>query len=220
MAALVQQTAAFDAGGSSGTRALTATAGSLLVATIVCRDGTDITGVSDTVNGAWSVALKTGASSGRRAAIYYRMNSGAGSLTVTVTLAASETALSFAVSEWSGIATTSALDQSNEATNFGATSHSHGSITTTGAGVIITSAGLNSNLTETVAGGFTEINNGSRAWAQYKISSGVETTTGAFTTAGSGDSTTVIANFLNASGGGGGSGIPRFMAINRRRRAA
>jgi len=158
-------------------------AGDLLVIAIAIRVSATITGVADGTNGAWICPVGADVSDGNtRAAICYFQNSAASGsdVVVTVTLNAAQTTY-LNVTEWSGMATASALDQVNESTDTG-TPYTHGSITTTQAGIIITSSAQNGTTTETPNASFTALTNtGGRDYFQYWITSGAQTTTGEYT---------------------------------------
>jgi hypothetical protein len=201
MAALVGQAVNTPAAGTSHTVSRTVSAGNLLVICIAVRTDVAVNSVAGSVNASWPQAGTTQDDNTTNTRQYYVENCSGGSETVTVTTASSATVY-LNLSEWSGIRTSTALDQTNGASNASGTSHSHGSITTTGPGLIITASAQNGAATETVATGFTALTNtGARDYFQYKISSGAETTTATYTTDVSVASTARIANFLDASAG-------------------
>ena len=121
------------------TASLTFSAGDLAVVCVACRDNVAVSSVGDTVNGAASYT-RAGAAvvngDGLYAEIWYFENSGAGAATITVTMASSARA-GVNASRWTGGATSSALDQNSGNTNAGTTTHTAGSITTAGAGLMI-----------------------------------------------------------------------------------
>lgn len=211
-AALVQQSTALDSATEPAVPQLTGvTAGNRIVTLVITREGADITSVSSDNGGALSVVFKSGATSGRRVALYELLNVASGTHNITVDLPAADANLGVVLLEVSGTATTgtgNVLGTGNvggtaEQQNSGATSHPCATtITSPGAGMLICVAALNSNLTETVASGYTQINNGSRWWAQYKVTAG-ETSSGTFTTGSSGDSTAAMYFIADAAGGGG-----------------
>lgn len=198
-------------------------AGALLVLVYGNRTaGSNITGVSDPVNGAWTRAdgLDDGS---RESAIYYCPNAGALTSTTDVTITFDATGtVQIAMAEFAGVATASPLEDTATNPNTGVTSHSHGSCVQTSVGVFVTIAVEATGYTETVASGFTELQSGaagSRIWTQYRITASPETETGTFTTTGSATTACVIATFKEASGGGGGSSIvPIVMGHFRRRK--
>src|SRR5688572_20408499 len=100
---------------------------------ITLRDGTDITSVTGSLNGAYTV-IKTAGVTGRRAAIAYFENSAAGTEIITLTAAASDANLGVTGFRVSGLRTTGGPDDSsNTGNNQSVTSHPFGAITTTGA---------------------------------------------------------------------------------------
>lgn len=212
--AVAQQSAALDLATEPGTRSLTSVAAARrLVALWITREGTDLgaSGVSDGINGAYSAIFKSGATSGRRVAAHQFANCASGNPTVSVDLSAADANLGVTFVELSGAATSASGDVlgsgniggTAEQQNFGTTSHSCGTITAPGAGIIICVAAFNSNLTETPHSGFTALNNGSRWYLMYKVTTG-ESITPTITTASSGDST-CFCFFIAADAGGGAS---------------
>src|SRR5687768_12674598 len=137
MAVAWRNSAGFDSSSGSTSIVLAYDAavlsGSLLYAAVAYDAGGGITttGVSDSVNGAWTQA---GASDqdefDNRTEIWYRENSGAGTPTVTVSLSASAGFRQLIVTEVTGAATSSALDKTAHATA-NSTAVNSGSQTTT-----------------------------------------------------------------------------------------
>jgi hypothetical protein len=115
----------------SATLATPSQAGDALVATIALAAGSSasVTNVTDSAGGTWTkgpVGFLTGTNS--RVEIWYRL--GASSVTtVTATLSASK-AVAVDVSEWSGVATTAAVDASAQGGTASATTVSTPSLTT------------------------------------------------------------------------------------------
>ena len=126
------------------------TAGSLLIVA-ARKGGADETfTVSDNVNGAWTIAVvQFQASQGKQLIAFFR-NAAAGATTVTVSYTTATT-LRWSIHEYSGVATSSPLDQTNsksDATNQSASSGY--AITTTVANELIFSTiGLNAGQTVT-----------------------------------------------------------------------
>lgn len=220
MAALVQQGTPVEAtaGGSPLVFNISLngiTAGNLVVVTVELRDGDgNVVGGSGSLNGSYTEAPAVTL----RAGLLYKENSAGGNETVTVEVTAPNNQTCYAqISEWSGIVTSSALDQSASDTNGGSvTSHPAGAgFTTSGAGLIIGCGALGGARTGTPATGFTALNEGTadanRYIAQYKISTGSESTTGAFTTDTGVNSHCVLAAFKDAAGGG--TAVPVFKHI-------
>jgi hypothetical protein len=216
MATLVQQQDSITAGTTGNVTLNGITAGNFLALAWVIRTGASFTSAVGSLNSTFTQAVAPQLLSAR-AGIHYFANSASGNETVTLTAGASDTIL-LNLSEWSGLATSSVLDQANGLnTNVTTTTHSHGSITTaSNCGLVITCSGQSSTVTdETVASGFTAFQytniiagsgSNNRVWWQYaNTGTGSLTTTGAYTTAANSSSCGVIASFLNAGGGGGGN---------------
>ena len=193
---------------TTGTATVTASAGDLCVLTWVIRNGSSLTSIAGSVNGAYTQAV-TRSDGGARAGIHYFMASGAGTETVTLTAGSSDTLL-LNLTAWSGAHQGAVLDQTNNVFNSATTTHGHGSISTASTcGLIITCAGQASTITdESVASGFTALDltaGNNRQWWQYRTSGAASLTTDGAYTASSHTSSAVIASFLNAAAGGGGS---------------
>jgi len=141
--------------GSSLTLPKAVTAGDLLVAGITTNDtGTDpVTGVSDPVNGAWTRATSLAYGNGH-VDLYYLQNSKAGSLTVTL---AGSAGGALTVAEYSGIATSAALDQLSSATGSGSGLKAGPTATIGGSGELVVGVGGQSNVGSglTAGSGFT-----------------------------------------------------------------
>ena len=122
------------------TASLTLSAGDLVVVLATDRDDGGVTGVSGSVNGAYTQA-GTGAATGgtARASIWYFENASAGSETITVTYGGSVRGW-FNASRWTGAATSSALEDQGSNTNASGTTHNAASITFTGPGLIVEAA--------------------------------------------------------------------------------
>lgn len=202
---LTQQQGSASVVNTTNDRTLTSVvAGSTLVVMIGNRTSTDLpTGISDTVNGAWTLTNGVGnGANGIASGIYFFPNSGAGSPVITVTYSASVTNI-MAAQEW-GVSNSSVTEEaSNSASNAAGTTHSHGSVTTAGAGLILTACVQSGTLTETVASGFTALtDNGLRLWMQYKITTTGETTTGSYTSVESAGTEGTILALMEPSAGG------------------
>lgn len=170
-------------------------------------------GVSDATNGAYAINAANDIcdsnNTERTASLAYYINSGAAALTPAISWTGSSL-VAYWHTVWRPTGTVTA-DQFNEINNnVNTTSHSHGSITTTGTGdglIVTASRQATDGGAETVATGFTEGSNNQTPdsiydYFQYKITSTGETTTGAYTTANSIKSIGVIASFLDDGGGG------------------
>lgn len=111
-ASLVQ---AVNGSGATNTIAVTGVAAGSLLVTVarVGALGATVT-VADNVNGAWTQAVAQAQSTdGHTGYIFYRENSAAGSLTVTLTTSGGSTRLVF--SEWSGVFASGSLGNTNSA---------------------------------------------------------------------------------------------------------
>lgn len=220
--AFVEQTTVNSNAATTNTRSITMAAGNVLVCFVGNRtSGTAPTDISDDVNGAWNLAngrFNGHAGAGVGQGIYYFPNAGAGATTVTVTFGASVTSL-FKCAEFStdtpaGVT----LETSNDNDNTAATTHSHGAITTAGAGLLLTGGTASSSMTETVGTGFTALSDdGLRMWTQYQVTSGAYNATPDFTTSAGGDTACVVLA-LAESGGGGGGNAPRSIHYLKMRR--
>jgi hypothetical protein len=120
------------------------TAGNELFAVIRLGNNSDtpIT-VSDNVNaGNWTQAvLLNDATNGRYIGIYYKENTGAGTPTVTLSYALSDASLKgLNIYEYSGLATSSSIDQVNSANSASTSTPTSGNITTTQASELILAA--------------------------------------------------------------------------------
>ncbi|MGO9855004.1 MAG: beta strand repeat-containing protein, partial [Acidimicrobiales bacterium] len=152
------------ANASSVTPTLTSgvTAGDALVLTIA--DQSSNSAIVSSVSGGgvtWAKATSTGTTANGDAEIWYGLNSSgtSGSTVITVTLNHSTNVQIANVSEWSGVATTGALDKTNNANNNTA-SISAGSVTPTVSGELIISDAylLNGNTTQPApSNGFTSL---------------------------------------------------------------
>lgn len=199
--------------GSTG--ALTGTAaGDLITLVFRERDGGVPSSISDTVNGSWdltnNLAVRRGNGVGDHTAIYYFWNSGAGNPVVTVSFGGAAIGSAY-VDVWSGAQTTSAvLDQVNSIANPSGMSHSHGSITTTTNGLILTSLACGADPSGwTPDTGFTARQTLDKNISDFKITTSTETTTATGTSGASITSNGAIASFKEASGGG--TAVPVFV---------
>lgn len=212
-AALVQQ-ANNSEGGVANTIAAALTGAASTNRLIMCitdRDGYAISGITDTVNGAWTLAGNgiSAAAAARRAAIYSFPNGGAGNPTATATLAAASPK-DASLSEWSGTGT-GAADTSNSATSAAATSHSCGSITPSGASLLIAVLGTSADHGGVTApAGFTllTVHGSAQQRCAYAYKTGhTGAITPSFTTVNAVSSDAVVVAYLEAGGGGGGSAV-------------
>jgi hypothetical protein len=118
--ALVQSAGSTSWGPSPAAVAFSAntTAGNLLVAQIVTFSNDYVSGVTG-AGGSWTLASRELLSTGGTASceIWYAADIGGGSETVTVTVPGGSSYVAVAISEWSGAATSSVLDQATGNTN-------------------------------------------------------------------------------------------------------
>jgi hypothetical protein len=203
--ALLQETTVAEVGsGSSVTRTLPGvTAGSCLTLLVGSQFAEVPTGVSDDVNGAWAAADVVNTDGSTSIRIYAFPNSGAGDVTITIAYTSISANIHASAQEWSDVQTSSILDQQNSNDTSGVTSHDCGSITTTGATVIVSAAEFNSGETMTPGAGFTALNAAGRFAAQYKISASAETTTAPFSTGTTTNASCAVAAYKTGGGGGG-----------------
>lgn len=202
--AFVQQTAVTQAGSSATVqRTLTGVAaGSMLTVTTSDRGGAVApSGISDDVNGAWNLALGASNTTGFHSGVYMFPSSAAGTVVITVTYAIAGILL-MGAQEWSHTGTVE-LEDSSTNQQTAATTHSHGTVSSAGAGLIITNSIAESTLTETVAAGFTALNDdGFRQWSQRQIVTGATSTDGAFTTSAAGNTYCVAVVYREVAAGG------------------
>lgn len=202
---LIQQQGNAGVTSTTNTRTLTSVvAGSTLVCQVGNRSSSDLpTGISDTVNGAWTLTNGVGlGASGIAAGVYFFPNSGSGSPVITVTYSASVQNI-MACQEWGVGAAAVTEETSNSLSGSAGTSQSHGSITTAGAGLVLTASIQPASLTETVASGFTALtDNALRLWNQYEIRATGYTTTGTYTTVESSNTVGVIVALVEPSSSG------------------
>lgn len=205
-------------GAASGVADVTATlngvqAGDMLVVCIYERDGSGISSVSDSVNGAWTLVEQRSITAAQ-AAIYFKANSGAGNPVVTVT-AAGTSPRDINASAWSGLPTSVTADTQNEAGNSSVTAHTHGSITPSAASLIITCVSSGADFTSLVSynTGFAGLDvdagvaNANRRLYAYKAGhTGTINPTHNVTTSVSSDG--VVGAFVESSGGGALTWIP------------
>jgi len=196
-----------DVGHNSATTSLAVaftsnvTAGNAIVLLLKTVSTVTISSIVDTLGHTYVLAQENDAQS-MRTGLYRVVNISGGANTVTITVSASSS-VTAVVLEYSGMATSGELDQSNFNSGASATSGNHGSITTTvGDGIIISVMGFGGNPgTITGTSGWTarQVAN-VRQYPQDKITSATETTSGAITWATAQTWNGVIANFAAAGG--------------------
>jgi hypothetical protein len=106
------------------------TAGNLLVLVLTSGAADTISSIADDKGNTWNLAVSVAAST-RKTYIYYAMNAAAGATTVTVTYTAGQFPdTHYFIREYSGIATTSALDKTASNSNGTGYTDSHSTGTT------------------------------------------------------------------------------------------
>ncbi len=213
--ALVQQKETDTGAGaavSSLTVTLTANPG---VGNCLVLCGTSSAGLINTVSGGgatWDVhyVASNGVPGGIACEIWVGRNtSGAAGTSVIVVTYTAATVAALNLTEWSGVATTSPLDQANTNTGSG-TSMTPGSITTAATDLVIAAYGVHSAIT-TPGAPWTALTGGAPAsgtqdMAAVYQTAGTGTMNPAATCATTGLWASVIVSLIAASGGGGGGG--------------
>jgi hypothetical protein len=227
MAISLVQTAVNASSSNASTLVLTfgsnITAGSMI---FVCEDNYYSNGVSSITDGPGDspfVAIQSSPitfNGSYQVGSWYFLNSAGGSKTVTLNLVGTGHYISAIAQEWSGIATSSALDGSNHGV-YGSSPIATGSITTTnGNDVLIAVAGMASSAATLTSTGswVTAINEGSGS-SSVGLQSQIVSSTGTYSgggTTGTYSSLSLIAAFQAAAGGGGATtGIVGQFLITR-----
>jgi Big-like domain-containing protein/calcineurin-like phosphoesterase family protein len=208
--AFVRQATGSISTGTALSANINATAGDALVASIAIAAGSSksVASVTDSAGGTWTkgpVGFLSGSNS--RVEIWFRTNVGSGISNVTATISASGAA-SMNVSEWSGVASASPVDQQASRGNASSTTAATPSITTTNAsdvviGAINYPAAATSTLTTS---GFTSLNDfNSGSGVHGRAAHRVVSSTGAYSvswtlSAASASGAAILA--LKGSGGG------------------
>jgi hypothetical protein len=198
------QSRSVDAGGSSSSALAftsTVTAGSLL--TMVFRIGTTtdtITGVSDDKGNTYTRAFYVSAPDPGNVSshsVYYAMNAVAGATTVTVTLVDATASVRWAMHEYSGAATSAALDQvSGRENTTASTTVDTANVTTTLANELLFVSGTFFGATPSAGTNYTARESlATRLFTEDRIVSSTLTTNGAFTVSASITSTCAITTF-------------------------
>ncbi len=118
------------------------TLGNLNIVAVGWNDTTStVTGVTDSHNNTYVLAIGPTTGTGLRQSIYYAKNIAAGSNTVTVTFSQAAVFVDVRVLEYSGLDTANPLDQTAGAVGSGTTASS-GAVTTTAANELIFGAGM------------------------------------------------------------------------------
>lgn len=151
--------------------------GNTLVAMVVLRTTQTDTGISDSVNGAWTCPAGANYSDGSaKVMICYFNNTGAGTPTLTLSLGGNS-ATYWNLTEWSGVANSSPEDGTSEGADAATPFSAGAGLTSTSAGLITCVFGAGANFTGgTPATGFTNLtNNALRDWFEYRIGSATTT---------------------------------------------
>jgi hypothetical protein len=166
--------------------------------------GGGVTGVVDNQSGnTYNFVAGATEGGGGRASLYYAMNvNSSGTFTITIQ---GTGIYAYHIREYSGVATSSALDQSNSATG-SSTAINSGNITTSTNGQLYIAVQTHGNTTTTTAGAgwgnhvvTTEDNGGYQALStEDKIGVAAGTHAGTFTLAGSGTWAAIVASFRPA----------------------
>jgi IPT/TIG domain len=212
--ALVQHAATDN--GTASTSSVTVTlsgvaAGHLLTCAITYGNpGGTTLAVSDNINGAWSVAGSVHFSTGisQTTALFYLANSKAGTTTITGKPGSAGEYGAMDCQEWSGVATSSPLDQTAE--QDGTTANpSSGSVTTTASGELIL-GDLENGYSPSAGSGFTLLNTdtspgtGSGLNTEYRIQASAGAAAATWTLATT-TWTAQVATFKSSTGTGGGT---------------
>jgi unsaturated rhamnogalacturonyl hydrolase len=166
--------------------------------------------VSDNINGSWSVAGSVHFSTGisQTTALFYFANSKAGSTTITGKPGSAGVYGAMDCQEWSGVATSSPLDQFAEQDGTAA-NPSSGSVTTTAAGELIL-GDLENGYSPSAGSGFSLINTdtspgtGSGLNTEYRIQASAGSVAATWTLSAT-SWTAQVATFKAATGTGGAS---------------
>lgn len=188
------------------------TSGNTLIALVAIRVTQTDTGISDTVNGAWTCDAGANHSDGsQKAMICYFNNTGAGTPQLTLSLGGNS-ATYWNISEWSGVANSSPQDVMSEGGDISAPFTPGAGLTSTTAGLIVCVFAGNGTITgATPATGFTALtNNAVRDYFEYRV--GSATTTDCSTSL-TGSSATAGAMMAFKEEAAGGSVTPRGMLL-------
>lgn len=202
---------------SQSTCTLSISSGNLLVCAVnYYGSGDDITEINDDAGNTFVRAIK-GISAGEAlfTDIWYAENTiGQANNEVTVTWNQSTSYQYINLSEWSGIATSSSLDQTNQNNEAGVTSHQSGEVTTTQADEVLIhqlQSQANENWTEDT--GWTYLNSDVTSvddFTQYKISSSTGTYEGTATSGTTTDTVNAIATWKATAP----PPVPSYTSIN------
>lgn len=186
------------------------TAGSMLVAVFRCGSANVTMAYTDTLGNSWSSAVSNNnpLDANTELDISYALNSGAGANTVNPGTSDDTCGTRrWIIMEYSGVATSSALDQTNSATFSAATSANSGNITTTqNEEVAICGTQSSNNDNWTISSPFTERQNGTKVNAGDNVLATTQTLS--CTATGSSDSGGIAIASFKAPAAGGGSAPP------------
>jgi len=175
--------------------------GDLVTLSLRERDGVTPSSVVSDLDGALTFRQERGSGAGEHIRLYDLIVATAGSHVITVTYGGNSVFSGY-LDAWISATSWTAFDQTNDAANSSVTTYTCGSITTTGAGVIVVGAVFASGIDTSVAGaGFTSAATLDRHLRQYKLSTGAETTDGPFTTATANTANAAIMNYIEAADG-------------------
>ena len=184
-------------------------AGDLLIASVRVSHGATVS-VSDSKNGTYIQAAKIlDAGVPADTYIFYFSNSQAGANSVTLTLSGSTSDV-LQISEYSGVATTNALDQANSLGGY-AGSPIGPSITTTNSGDLIYGVAILGNASLGAGSGFSFVNNGDGGYDadEYQVQTSAGSLPVQFTNSSPGNGTwDVVAASFKAAGSGGADVTP------------
>lgn len=181
------------------------TPGNMLWCEVSCADNQTISGVSDSVNGAWSSAINVNNTpNNQRTALFYQENTGAGTPTVTATFSAEANFVHLTIMEESGVATTTPLDKVTSAIGT-SNSASSGNVTPATDGQTLAGGMQAFGVTITATGGWTrritDVSQECVSFDQVQVTAAAVALTASLS--GSTNWLAAIATFTAAAGGGG-----------------
>lgn len=176
-------------------------AGDVITVRLRERDGNTPSSVSSDLDGALALIANNDNAGDYWSKVYSLVAVTGGTHTISVTFSGNSV-FGFIADAWIGLSSASPSVGPVTADNASGTSHSNGSITTTGAGLILSLTGLQGDATPyTAASGFTLDSIPYRSFGQHKLSTSAETTTATATTTSSVASAGINLFFADASGG-------------------
>lgn len=211
MAYLGGTTATGDNGATSISAAFPAsvTSGSLLVAVVSWDGGGTLSGVTDTAGNTWQLIGTSTLSTTdqQRVQMAYAMNANAGATTVSANFASNIGWRRLAIGEWSGVATSAALDVQGgqQGSNTTATDNvTSGNVTPTANGELIVGGAANTNLatvTITAGTGFTKRASGDVIALEDQVQATAAAIAARWTYGTAGRYVAKVATFRAAAGG-------------------